>query len=77
MIQPQKKQKNPNKQVLGCINRSMKYKTWKTIVPPYLTLVRPNVEYCVQFWALHGCGKAGEGSDVNNKNDKGFEREAA
>ena len=36
---------------LAFINRSIEYKSWSVMVRLYKALVRPNLEYCVQFWS--------------------------
>ena len=39
--------------MLAFIGRGVEYRNWKIMLQLYETLVRPHLEYCVQFWWPH------------------------
>ena len=37
--------------MLGYIGQNIEYRSWDVLLKLYKTLVRPHLEYCVQFWS--------------------------
>ena len=37
--------------MLGFISQNIEYRSWDALLKLYKTLVRPHLEYCVQFWS--------------------------
>ncbi|WP_241479948.1 hypothetical protein, partial [Mycolicibacterium neoaurum] len=51
-VQSQAEAAKANK-VMGCIKRGIRTRDAEIILPLYKSLVRPHLEYGVQFWAPH------------------------
>ena len=39
--------------MLGFIGQNIEYRSWDVLLTLYKALVRPHLEYCVQFWSLY------------------------
>ena len=37
--------------MLGFIGQNIEYRSWDVLLKLYKTLLRPHLEYCVQFWS--------------------------
>ncbi len=46
--------------MLGFIDRNFSFKNKDVILPLYISLVRPHLEYAVQFWSPHDAKDIGK-----------------
>ena len=62
-------------QMLGMINRTMRCKSAKSLLPLYKTLVRPHLEYCTVAWSPYYMKDKElyrEGTTSFHEDDSGF-----